>query len=66
LLIGQARRAAIDGFHRILDRTPASLHARTPLIFGSRDKVERVARYYAEGSDARVAPLFAMRDLLRG
>jgi fructose-1,6-bisphosphatase I len=47
-----------------LDLTPASLHARTPLIFGSKDKVERVARYYADGSDARIAPLFARRGLL--
>ena len=64
-LIEQAGGAAIDGFHRILDQTPASLHARTPLIFGSKDKVERVARYYAEGSDAPSAPLFARRGLLR-
>jgi fructose-1,6-bisphosphatase I len=41
------------------------LHARTPLIFGSKDKVERVERYYAEGSDTRIAPLFARRGLLR-
>jgi fructose-1,6-bisphosphatase I len=65
-LIEQAGGAAIDGFHRILDLVPASLHARTPLIFGSKDKVERVARYYAEGSEARIAPLFARRGLLRG
>ena len=64
-LLEQAGGAAIDGFHRVLDLMPASLHARTPLIFGSKDKVERVARYYAEGSDARVAPLFARRGLLR-
>jgi fructose-1,6-bisphosphatase I len=64
-LLEQAGGAAIDGFHRVLDLMPASLHARTPLIFGSKDKVERVARYYLEGSDARVAPLFARRGLLR-
>jgi fructose-1,6-bisphosphatase I len=64
-LIEQAGGAAIDGFHRILDLTPTSLHARTPLIFGSRDKVERVKRYYAEGSATRSAPLFARRGLLR-
>jgi fructose-1,6-bisphosphatase I len=64
-LIEQAGGAAIDGFDRVLDLTPASLHARTPLIFGSKDKVERVARYYAEGSDTRIAPLFAKRGLLR-
>jgi fructose-1,6-bisphosphatase I len=64
-LIEQAGGAAIDGFDRVLDLTPPSLHARTPLIFGSKDKVERVARYYAEGSDTRIAPLFARRGLLR-
>ena len=31
---------------------------RTPLIFGSKDKVEHVAGYYAEGSVSRRAPLF--------
>jgi len=61
----EAGGAAIDGLDRILDVPPASMHARTPLIFGSRDKVERVARYYAEGSDTRIAPLFARRGLLR-
>ena len=64
-LIEQAGGAAIDGFDRVLNLTPASLHARTPLIFGSKDKVERLSRYYAEGSDARIAPLFARRGLLR-
>ncbi len=64
-LLEQAGGAAIDGFHRVLDLMPASLHTRTPLIFGSKDKVERVARYYVEGSDARIAPLFARRGLLR-
>jgi fructose-1,6-bisphosphatase I len=64
-LIEQAGGGAIDGFDRILDLTPTSLHARTPLIFGSKDKVERVERYYADDSDARIAPLFARRGLLR-
>jgi len=64
-LIEQAGGAAIDGFDRVLELTPASLHVRTPLIFGSKDKVGRVARYYAEDSDTRVAPLFARRGLLR-
>jgi fructose-1,6-bisphosphatase I len=64
-LIEQAGGAAIDGFQRILDVKPTSLHGRTPLIFGSKDKVERVASYYANGDDVRVAPLFAKRGLLR-
>jgi fructose-1,6-bisphosphatase I len=65
LLIEQAGGAAIDGFRRILDVTPTSLHMRTPLIFGAKDKVEHVARYYAEGSVSRRAPLFGNRGLLR-
>jgi fructose-1,6-bisphosphatase I len=65
LLIEQGGGAAIDGFHRILDVTPKSLHMRTPLVFGSKDKVERIERYYAEGSGAREAPLFGRRGLLR-
>jgi fructose-1,6-bisphosphatase I len=66
LLIEQAGGAAIDGFQRILDVKPASLHMRTPLIFGSKDKVARIARYYSEGSGSQRAPLFGKRGLLRG
>ena len=66
LIIEQAGGAAIDGFHRILDIEPKSIHARTPLIFGSSDKVERVAAYYREESVlASGSPLFARRGLLR-
>ena len=64
-LVEQAGGAAIDGFHRILEVVPASLHARTPLIFGSKDKVERIARYFSEGCALRRAPLFGKRGLLR-
>ena len=64
-LIEQAGGAAIDGFQRILAVTPASLHVRTPLIFGSKDKVERIERYYTETSDSQSAPLFGKRGLLR-
>ena len=44
---------------------PKSIHARTPLIFGSRHKVERIVRYYTEGSATQRPPLFAKRGLLR-
>jgi fructose-1,6-bisphosphatase I len=64
-LVEQAGGAAIDGFHRILDVKPTSIHARTPLIFGSKDKVERIGRYYSDGSAEQSAPLFAKRGLLR-
>ncbi len=64
-LIEQAGGAAIDGYRRILDVEPRSIHARTPLIFGSRDKVERVARYYGDEDEAVASPLFGKRGLLR-
>ncbi len=64
-LVEQADGAAIDGFRRILDVKPTSVHACTPLIFGSKDKVERIGRYYSESGEARRAPLFAKRGLLR-
>ncbi len=64
-LIEQAGGAAIDGFHRILEIKPKALHERTPLIFGSKTKVERIARYYAGGGAEQPAPLFARRGLLR-
>jgi fructose-1,6-bisphosphatase I len=65
LLVERAGGAAIDGFHRILDVAPQSLHARTPLIFGSKDKIDRIDRYYREGGLAQPAPLFTRRGLLR-
>jgi fructose-1,6-bisphosphatase I len=64
-LIEQAGGAAIDGFHRILEVKPASIHVRTPLIFGSKDKVDRIALYYSEGSASQRAPIFGKRGLLR-
>ena len=64
-LVEQAGGAAIDGFGRILEVEPKSIHARTPLIFGSRQKVERIVRYYTEGSATQKPPLFAKRGLLR-
>jgi fructose-1,6-bisphosphatase I len=39
----QAGGAATDGEHRILERVPASLHERSPLVIGSRDDVRFVA-----------------------
>jgi fructose-1,6-bisphosphatase I len=65
LVIEQAGGAAIDGFRRVLGVKPTSLHMRTPLIFGSTDKVERMARYYIEGGAPPRAPLFGRRGLLR-
>ncbi len=40
LLAEQAGGKAVDGKMNILDRTPAGLHQRTPLIVGSREEVD--------------------------
>jgi fructose-1,6-bisphosphatase I len=67
LLVEQAGGLAIDGVNRILDLPAKSLDARTPLIFGSTDKVERIRGYYVEEHrSAARAPLFGKRGLLRG
>lgn len=64
LVMDQAGGGAIDGFSRILDLEPRELHQRTPLIFGSADKVERIARYHASPpSTSERSPLFGRRGL---
>jgi fructose-1,6-bisphosphatase I len=65
-LIEHAGGAAIDGFGRILAIAPRSVHTRTPLIFGAKDRVERIARYYGEDNALmNSSPLFGKRGLLR-
>lgn len=44
-LIEQAGGSATDGFNAILDLTPAHLHDRVPLIFGSRTEVATLHTY---------------------
>ena len=44
-LVEQAGGMATDGLTPVMDVMPDALHARTPLIFGSRDEVERVAAH---------------------
>lgn len=65
-LLEQAGGRASTGRERILDLRPATLHQRVPLIFGSRDKVERLEGLHLSpvtGADS--APLFARRGLFR-
>jgi len=49
LIVEQAGGMAIDGKRRILDIVPEKLHQRVGVILGSRNEVERVGRYHAEG-----------------
>jgi fructose-1,6-bisphosphatase I len=65
-IIEQAGGAATNGTERILDLMPHSLHQHTPLIYGARDKVERIATYCSgELPDGGRSPLFARRGLFR-
>lgn len=65
-LVEQARGAATDGERRILDLQPRALHEHVPLVFGSPDKVERVARYHGDlPSIGERSPLFGRRGLFR-
>lgn len=66
LLIEQAGGAATDAIEPILGLWPAAIHQRTPLVFGSRRLVERVARYHRDlRPDAAREPLFGRRSLFR-
>lgn len=64
MLIEQAQGHATDGTLRILDKVPASLHARTPFVFGSATKVGRVTAYH-DLPEHEVSALFGNRGLFR-
>jgi fructose-1,6-bisphosphatase I len=64
-LVEQAGGKATNGTDRILDLTPDSLHARTPFVFGTAEKVDRVCAYH-DLPDHEVSALFGDRGLFRG
>ncbi|HYG90074.1 MAG TPA: class 1 fructose-bisphosphatase [Azospirillum sp.] len=65
-LIEQAGGLATTGTQRLLDVEPHELHQRIPLIFGSREEVERIERYHQEtDAPALDMPLFNARGLFR-
>ncbi|MEZ4700272.1 MAG: class 1 fructose-bisphosphatase [Rhodothermales bacterium] len=47
-IVEQAGGLATDGYDRVMERVPRSLHERCPLYIGSREMVER-ARMFLEG-----------------
>ena len=62
----QAGAGATDGQNRILDIVAKGIHDRSPLVFGSTEEVECVAKYYAGRQvDAGRSPLFGQRGLMR-
>jgi fructose-1,6-bisphosphatase I len=66
LLLEQAGGAATDGVERILDTGARRLNERTPLVFGSREKVERIADYETMRLPlGERSPLFGRRGLFR-
>ncbi|GAB4351662.1 MAG: class 1 fructose-bisphosphatase [Oricola sp.] len=66
LLIEEAGGMATDGINRILDLVPGDIHQRTPLVFGSRKEVEKIARYLTNPSAIGTRhPLFTNRGLFR-
>ncbi|MCG3188277.1 MAG: Fructose-1,6-bisphosphatase class 1 [Burkholderiaceae bacterium] len=48
-LVEQAGGAATNGRQRILDLQPGKLHERVSVILGSKNEVERVTGYHAQG-----------------
>ena len=65
-LVEQAGGGATTGTQRVLEIEPETIHQRTPLIFGSKDKVERLERYHRNRHEiSERAPLFANRGLFR-
>lgn len=66
MLMEQAGGAATDGHARILEKTPESLHERTPLIFGSAHDVEAIRHYHVDPAFAQTSePLFHQRGLFK-
>lgn len=63
-LVEGAGGSATDGINPILGRTPGSLHERTPFVFGSTNKVGRVATYFDLPASENAA-LFGKRGLFR-
>jgi fructose-1,6-bisphosphatase I len=51
-LVEQAGGKASDGFNRILDIKPTSLHQRTPLFIGSSDMVEQAEGFMKKYAEA--------------
>lgn len=63
-LVEQAGGKATDGCDAILGKVAAELHARTPFVFGSAVKVDRVAAYH-DLPEQEVSALFGTRGLFR-
>jgi fructose-1,6-bisphosphatase I len=65
-IVEQAGGASTTGIERIMDIEPQDIHERVPLIFGSRNEVRLVEKYYVGINPYHERPqLFSNRSLLR-
>ncbi len=68
-IVEQAGGAASTGRERVMEVQPDGVHQRVPLIFGSRNEVERITGYHREDGEAADnafdASLFNTRSLFR-
>lgn len=65
-LVEQAGGKATTGQYPVLSLSIDSLHARTPFVFGSAEKVERVVDYHdPDVPEHEMSALFAARGLFR-
>jgi fructose-1,6-bisphosphatase I/sedoheptulose-1,7-bisphosphatase len=63
-IIEQAGGRASTGLAPVLDVAPEHLHQRIGFIFGAREEVERIERYYRDHNEFEInAPLFGSRGL---
>ena len=61
-LIEQAHGLATDGIEPIISSTAGSLHQRTPFVFGSKEEVETIKKFYEDPKSSH-SPLFRTRGL---
>ena len=67
-IVEQAGGGATTGHERVMECQPRDLHQRAPLIFGSRNEVERIERYHRDQADHGPSfddSLFNTRSLFR-
>ena len=64
-LIEQAGGKATDGIDTLMNQQADELHGRTPFVFGSANKVEKVTTYY-DLPENETSALFGKRGLFRG
>lgn len=64
MLVEQAGGLATDGSDRLLEQQVKTLHSRTPLVFGTAEKVNRVATYH-DLPENETSALFRERGLFR-